>query len=105
MFDYGKKVAADQMRTSMENIVQYVGTKYGKEISNELHNKATMNITEPVHIDAIIINHVLREAMVRTGKENLQYAREAKSIVIQEAINATPMVDADVPMNLAILEK
>ena len=40
-------------------IVQYVGTKYGQDISNELQNKATVTITEPVHTYEIIIGHVL----------------------------------------------
>jgi hypothetical protein len=34
VFDYGQKSAAYQMRTSWENIVQYVGTNYGKDINN-----------------------------------------------------------------------
>ena len=36
VFDYGTKGAADQMRTSWEKLVQYVGTNYGQDISNEL---------------------------------------------------------------------
>jgi hypothetical protein len=38
VFDYGQKSAADQMRTSWEKLVQYVGTNYGKEINNKLQN-------------------------------------------------------------------
>jgi hypothetical protein len=34
--DYGQKSAADQMRTSWEKLVQYVGTNYGQDINNEL---------------------------------------------------------------------
>jgi hypothetical protein len=34
VFDYGQKSAADQMRTSWENFVQYVGTNYGQDIKN-----------------------------------------------------------------------
>jgi hypothetical protein len=35
VFDYGQKSAADQMRTSWEKLVQYVGTNYGQDINNE----------------------------------------------------------------------
>jgi hypothetical protein len=50
VFDYGHKAAADQMRTSMEKIVlQYVGTNYGQAICNELRNKITVILPEPVH--------------------------------------------------------
>jgi hypothetical protein len=39
VFDYGQKSAADQMRTSWEKLVQYVGTNYGQDINNALQNK------------------------------------------------------------------
>jgi hypothetical protein len=34
VFDYGQKSAADQMCTSWEKLVQYVGTNYGQDINN-----------------------------------------------------------------------
>jgi hypothetical protein len=34
VFDYGQKSAADQMRTSWENLIQYVGTNYVQYINN-----------------------------------------------------------------------
>jgi hypothetical protein len=37
--DYGHRAAADQMRTSWEKLVQFVGTNYGQDKSNELQNK------------------------------------------------------------------
>ena len=78
VFNFGHKAAAYQMCTSMGKIVQYVGTKYGKDISNELQNRDTVNITEPVHTHDIIRSHVLREAMARTGQANIQVAQESK---------------------------
>jgi hypothetical protein len=39
VFDYGHRAAVDQMRTSWEKHVQFVGTNYGQDISNELQNK------------------------------------------------------------------
>jgi hypothetical protein len=51
VFAYGQKSAADQMRTSWENIVQYVGTNYGQDINNKLQNKVWVVLTEPVHTD------------------------------------------------------
>ena len=85
-------------------IVQCVGAKYGQGISNELHNKATVNIIERLHTDDIIKRHILREAMVRTRQVNLQTDRESMSIFLQDAINATLLVDSDAPMKLSILE-
>jgi hypothetical protein len=44
LYDYGQKSAADQMRTSGEKLVQYVGTNYGQDINNELQNKTTSSL-------------------------------------------------------------
>ena len=85
-------------------IVQYVRTNYGQDISNELQNKATVTITYPVHTDDIIVRNALQEAMVRSGQANIQAAQETKTIFLRDTINSTPMVVADAPMKLAILE-
>jgi hypothetical protein len=60
VFDYGQKSAADQMRTSWEKLAQYVGTNYGKDISNELQKKITVILVEPVHTDDVLLKHSLR---------------------------------------------
>jgi hypothetical protein len=59
VFDYGHKAAADEMRTSWEKLVQYAGTSYGQDISNELHNKTTVVIPEPLHTAAVINDPML----------------------------------------------
>ena len=64
MFDYGHKAAADQMRTSWEKLVQYVGMNYGQDIRNELQNKVTVVLTEPVHSPTIMARHAIREQMI-----------------------------------------
>jgi hypothetical protein len=88
VFDYGHKEAADQMRTSWEKLVQYVGATYGKDISNELHNKTTAILAEPVHTTAVLTRHAAREQMIRTGQANLQQARMAQQAVLQAAVTA-----------------
>jgi hypothetical protein len=60
VFDYGQKSVADQMRTSWENLAQYVGTNYGQDISNEFQNKITVILVEPVHTDDVLLKHSLR---------------------------------------------
>jgi hypothetical protein len=67
VFDYGQKSAADQMRTSWEKLVQYVGTSYGQDISNKLQNKIPVTIVEPVHTPEVLARHVIQEQMIRTG--------------------------------------
>jgi hypothetical protein len=103
VFDYGHRAAADQMRTSWEKLVQFVGTNYGQDISNELQNKIPVILSEPVHTPEVLARHAIREQMVRTGEENLQRARLVWKRVILEAAAALG-ADPDAPMQLAILD-
>jgi ribosomal protein L15 len=102
VFDYGQKSAADQMRTSWEKLVQYVGTNYGQDISNELQNKITVTIDEPEHTTEVLRRHGVREQMIRTGQANIQQARTAQQAILQRAVTAN--VDLDAPMKLAVLQ-
>ena len=49
MCTYNKKGAADQMWTTLKQIVKYTGTIYWQDIRNELHNKAVVTIDKPQH--------------------------------------------------------
>ena len=102
VFDYGQKSAADQTRSSWEKRVQYVGTNYGQEISNELQNKLTVNLVEPVHVPEVIERHIIRERMIRTGQANIQTARETQKIILEAVV--TSGIDDTAPIKLAILE-
>jgi hypothetical protein len=100
-FDYGQKSAADLMRTSWEKLVHYVGTNYGQDISNELQNKISVEIIEPVHSAEVLRKNGLREAMIRSGQRNIQRARQAQDNILEAAVLAK---DPDAPMKLAILQ-
>ena len=60
VFDYGHKAAADQMRILWEKLVQYVGTNYGQDISNELQNKVTVILAKPTHSPTVMVRHAIR---------------------------------------------
>ena len=60
MFGYGQKAYADQMRTSWEKLVQYVGTSYGYDISNELQNKLAVILPDTNYKLAILMRHGAR---------------------------------------------
>jgi hypothetical protein len=59
VFDYGHRAAADQMRTSWEKLVQFVGTNYGQDISNELQNKIPVILSKPVHTPEVLARHAI----------------------------------------------
>ena len=69
VFDYGHKAAADQMQTSWEKLVQCVGSNYGQDVSNELQNKTTVKLDEPVHTTTVLTRHnsVSRHRTFRSG--------------------------------------
>jgi hypothetical protein len=102
VFDYGHRAAADQMRTSWEKLVQFVGTNYGQDISNELQNKIPVIRSEPIHTLEVLARHAICEQMVRTREENLQRARLSKRVILEAA--AALGTDPDAPMQLAILD-
>jgi hypothetical protein len=102
VFDYGHRAAADQMRTSWEKLVQFMGTNYGQDISNELQNKIPVILSEPVHTPEVLARHAIHEQMVQTREENLQWARLSKRVILETA--AALGADPDSPMQLVILD-
>ena len=102
VIDYVHKSEVDQTRSSWEKLVQYVGTNYGQDISNELQNKLTVNLVEPVHSPEVIAQHIIRERMTRTGQAKIHTEKETQKIILEAAVTAG--IDDTAPMKLAILE-
>jgi hypothetical protein len=59
LFEYGHRAAADQMQTLWEKLVQFVGTNYGWDISNELQNKIHVILTKPIHTLEVLARHAI----------------------------------------------
>jgi hypothetical protein len=102
VFDYGQKVAADQMRTSWEKLVQYAGTNYGPDISKELQNKINFILVETVHNNDVLLKHILRETMIRNDQMNIQRAQKAQETILEEAVQGG--LDMEAPMKLELLQ-
>jgi hypothetical protein len=89
------------MRTSWEKLVQHVGTAYGEDItSNELTNRTTVTIAEPVYPPAAIARHAIREELVREGQVNMQIARMEEQAILEQEVAAG---DRPAKMKLAAL--
>jgi hypothetical protein len=102
VFGGGQKSAADQMCTSWENLVHYVGTNYGQGINNELQNNVWVVLSEPVYTDDVLARHSVRETMIPNGQLNMQQDRQAQENILKAAVQAGTGMDA--PMRLAILQ-
>jgi hypothetical protein len=82
--------------------MQYVGTNYGQDISNELQNKITVIVIESVHTDYVMVRHGFREFIIRSGQMNIQRARKSQENIIHAAVHKGENMDA--PMKLVILQ-
>ena len=86
VFDYGQKGSADQTRMTWEKIIQYVGTQYGHNISNELQNKTTVTLQEPEYDLAIRTRHEEFTRMKQAGFTRLLVAEQARLTAVEGAI-------------------
>ena len=71
VFSYGHKGSADQFRTTLEQVVHYVGTKHGQSISTKLDTRTKVIVPEPVHDQALIDAHELDTAKLKQQKLKL----------------------------------
>jgi hypothetical protein len=102
VFDYGQKSSADQICTSWEKLVQYVGTNYGQDINNKLQNNITDFLIEPVHTNDVLTRHSVSEVMIRTGQLNIHLVLQAEDTIIKASVLA--VIDIYAKMKLAIIQ-
>jgi hypothetical protein len=57
------------LRTSMEKMATYIGTKFGDEASQEWISGKRISPTEPTHLQAILDRHA---AIVKAAKERIE---------------------------------
>jgi hypothetical protein len=75
---------------------------YGQHINNELQNKVTVVLIDPVYTDDVMMRQSVRKVMIRTGQLNIQRARQAQDTILKASVLAG--TDMDAPMNHAILQ-
>jgi hypothetical protein len=68
VFDYGHRAATDQMRTSWEKLVQFVGTNYGQDISNELQCKYQFSVINGIsnHTNLLVCISIMKAKIKMT---------------------------------------
>ena len=85
IFDYGVANAADLMRTTQEKLAQYVGSKFGEDIANEVTNKQAVVVPPPQYSATIKTRHQEWEKHVRTKQTRVKAALTAKLVQLQGA--------------------
>ncbi len=63
----------DMLRTSMEKMATYIGTKFGDEAAQEWVSGKRINPPEPAHLQAILNRHAAR---VKATKERIEMKRK-----------------------------
>jgi hypothetical protein len=102
VLDYGQKAAAEQMRTTFEKMVQYVGATFSSDISNELHNRMTVVLQKPEYSQEIQDRHSDRITRVAGQRLRLEAARQKLKKKLEDAVLLGE--DLEAQTNLAYLE-
>ena len=89
VFEYGGHGAADKMRITMEKIQQYVGIKYGEDISAELKNRSRVIVPQHVYSTSTIVLHAEYETLIRTQQSTLLTAMQAQLATLNATATAT----------------
>ena len=82
--------------------MQYVGTNYSQDISNELRNKITVNLVEYILEPEVILRHAVQERMIRIGQSNIHTFGATQSTILEAEVTAG--IDDAAPMKKSILE-
>ena len=102
IFDYGQKGAADQMRTTRENIVHHVGTIYKNDISKKPKNKTKVSISNPEYTEYVQLKQKKFMELLKLQSARLSEARESKKVMLSQAIEYGN--DSEIPTRMAILK-
>ena len=84
------------MRTTQEKIAQYVRSKYGEDIANEVMNKVAVVVPPPQYSAAIKTRHQEWERHVRNKQTRVRAALTAKLGQLQGAAVPDVVEIADV---------
>ena len=83
VFTYGEKGSADQIKTTQEKIVQYVGIQYGNDISTEVLNQTEFIIPKPEHSQETLDEHDDHVKKIEIRYNRTKNAMEAKKVVLE----------------------
>ncbi len=79
----------DMLRTSMEKMATYIGTKYGNKAAQEWTSGKKIVLLEPAYLQAILVRHVERVKATREHIElRLKSLRAEKMAIKAEIISA-----------------
>jgi hypothetical protein len=60
VFDIGQRTSTDLLQTTLEKLIQDVGTKYGEDIADKLETRQLTITTIPQHTAEVQQKHALK---------------------------------------------
>ncbi len=88
----------NMLRTSMEKVTTYIGTKYGNEAAQEWTSRKKINLLEPAYSQAIWDRHAAR---VRATREQIEL--KLRSLRAEKMATETQIDDA--PTHCGLLKE
>ncbi len=80
----------DMLRTSMEKMAMYIGTKYGNKAAQEWTSGKKIVLLKPAYLQAILVRHAERVKAIRERIElRLKSLRAEKTAIKAKIISAT----------------
>ena len=83
VFTYGEKGSADQIKTTQEKIVQYVGIQYVNDIRTEVLNQTEFIIPKPEHSQETLDEHDNHVKKIEIRYNITKNAMESKKVVLE----------------------
>jgi hypothetical protein len=80
----------DMLRTSMEKMAMYIGTKYGNEAAQEWTSGKMIVLLEPAYLQAILVGHAERVKATRERIELRLKSLRAKKMAIEAKMISAP---------------
>ena len=90
VFDIGQRASADLLRTTLEKVIQFVGTKYGEDIADEIESRTLSTLAAPQHTAEVLRKHAAKTTLKRTQQNALLGAHQTMEANLQTIVVANP---------------
>ena len=89
--DIEQQTSADLLRTTLEKIIQYIGTKYGEDIADKIESRTISTFTHPQHSTAEVLRkHAAKTTLNMRTQQNALGAHQMMEANLQAVIVANP---------------
>ena len=92
---------AYQLAITIRQNVKQIGTMYGEEVRNDIHNRTAFIIVKPFYDQDLLDKQVVKERLMESNFKQIQDTRRRKKATLQLAM----LNDPDLDITLADIQK